>query len=105
MELKIDVGLIFYNSKIDTDENMQLLLLFVLARYEAKYELSKHQLLHGKKKGGIDKDKMNLVLRDHIRNAVKERKRLGIKINGSEIARTHGVSRGWVSKLMKNMGY
>ncbi len=105
MKLNNDTELALHNVEIDSDENKQLFLLFVFARYEAEFELAKYQPHHGNKKGEVPKEKMNVALRNSIKKAVNDRKRLGVRINKSEIARIHSVTRSWVGKLMKNMGY
>jgi hypothetical protein len=105
MKLNNDSELELRNVEIDSDEDKQLFLLFVFARYQAKFELAKYQPHHGNKKGEVPKEKMNVALRNSIKKAVNDRDRLGVIINKSDIARAHGVTRAWVGKLMENMGY
>jgi hypothetical protein len=105
MKLNNDTELSLHDVDICSEENKQLFLLFVFARYEAECELAKYQPHLGTKKGQVPKEKMNVELRNSIKQAVNNKERLGIKINKSKIARAHGVTKSWVGKLMKNMGY
>jgi hypothetical protein len=101
--LKVDPSLLLNQVNIVSDEDMQIWLLLIIARYESFHNLSKYQPKSGRTKGKLKVTELNVGLRAAIKQAVKDNKRLGIKINRSEIAKRFGVGRGWVSKLMKNM--